>query len=298
MFFRIWPQKSKWVRHLLVLGFASVLLANLGDHALVSAAGADRFEKRIAMGTNPRVVLTNENGTILVHGVARNEVHVVATKHSGSVEIDMETMGNRLRLDTHCLDPNLKAWERAVDYVLEVPAQTLLEIHNISGQIKVDNVSGNVNIDALNSSIELVAIKGAMILRSVSGNMNISFSSGRIEANSISGDLVFIDLESQSVDGSTTSGNIVYKGNFFDNGRYALSNYSGTIDVSAPANSSFELDARSIKGSVASDIALNPKPHYNLNPAVMKQSLLGIYNDGAAAVHLSSFSGRIRIRKR
>jgi DUF4097 and DUF4098 domain-containing protein YvlB len=298
MFFNL---KSVWLALARAASLGLVmggLLMAVGDSSSVTAAGSDRFEKRYSMGPNPSVFVTNDNGVVCVHGVSRNEVHVVAVKRSANVEIDPEVMGNRLRLDTHLFDSNMKPQERAVDYTLEVPELSSLEIHNVSGRVKVEGVKGSVNVDALNSSIELSDIGGAMILRSVSGNMHITRGSGRIEANSISGDFQFSDVHSQSIDASTASGSIFYDGNFFDNGRYALSSYSGAIEVAAPANSSFELDARSVKGSVQSEIPLQSKPHYNFNRASMKQSLLGVYNDGAASVHLSSFSGRIRIRKK
>ncbi len=298
MFSDSWKDHSKLARRLLLASVLCVFLLNFGDGSFLRAAGSERFDKRFPTGISPRVILTNDNGTILVRGVPRNEVHIVAIKHSSNVEIDTETVGNRIRFDTHIFDPNMKMADRMVDYTLEVPEKTLLEVRNISGRITVDGVKGSVNVDALNSMIDLTGISGNMNLRSVSGNMSIERSSGRIEANSISGDLRFTDLECQSIDASTASGNIVYIGNFYDNGRYALSNYSGTIDVYTVPNSSFELDARSVKGSVVSELPLRSRPHYNFNPERMRQSLLGVYNDGAASVHLSSFSGRITIRKK
>lgn len=281
-----------------LIAMSAVLLLACGDVSPLAAASGDRFEKHIPVGTSPQVIVTNDNGSVHIRGTPRNEVHIIVTKKSPNVEIDTESVGNRVRFDTHWLDSNLKPAERTADYVLEVPEKSSLEIHNVSGHVKVEFIQGSVNVDALNSLIELSDIAGSMILRSVSGNMNIVRSSGRIEANSISGDFQFTDLQSQSIDASTASGNIFYNGNFFDNGRYTLSNYSGAIEVAAPANSSFELDARSVKGIVQSEIPLQSKPHYNFNPALMKQSLLGVYNDGAASVHLSSFSGKIRIRKK
>ncbi|MGB7624574.1 MAG: DUF4097 family beta strand repeat-containing protein [Terriglobia bacterium] len=298
MFSNFLKSRSEVWRHVLLAAFSCALVFCIGDVSPLSAAGNDRFEKRFPVSQNPTVIVTNDNGVIAVRGISRNEVHVVGTKRSPNVEIDTETMGNRLRFDTHLFDKNMKPQERTVDYVLEVPERTSLEIYNVGGRVKVDGVSGGVSIDALNSSIELNNINGSMILRSVSGNMGIARSSGRIEANSISGDLQFTDLTSQLVDGSTASGNISFVGNFYDNGRYTLSNYSGFIDIATPADSSFELDARSVKGSVQSEIPLKSKPHTPFNPTVMRQSLLGISNDGAASVHLSSFSGKIRIRKK
>jgi Putative adhesin len=298
MFSKFLKARSEVWRQVLLAVFSCALVFCIGDVSPLSAAGNDRFEKRFPVSASPTVIVTNDNGFITVRGVPRSEVHVVGIKRSPNVEIDSETMGNRLRFDTHLFDKNMRPQDRTVDYVFEVPEKTSLEIHNVGGRVKVDGVSGGVSIDALNSSIELNDINGSMILRSVSGNMSIARSAGRIEANSISGDLRFTDLTSQMVDGSTASGNISFEGNFYDNGRYTLSNYSGFIDIVTPADSSFELDARSVKGSVQSEIPMKSKPHTPFNPTVLRQSLLGIYNDGAASVHLSSFSGKIRIRKK
>lgn len=274
-----------------------MLTAAFGPLSLPAAPG-ERLEKRFPTSANPALILTNDNGIVIVRGHPRNEVQIFATKRSANVEIDTEVMGNRLRIDTHWFDKNMKPAERTVDYWIEVPEGSSLEIHNVSGSVKVENVKGSVGIDVLNAPTEVVGIQGPVNLRSVSGPLSVSRCAGRIMANSISGDLNFVDLQSQSIDASTTSGNIRYEGNFFDNGRYALSNYSGEIEVMTVLDSSFELDARSVKGSVESEIPLKSKDHTSFNPTQMRQSLLGVYNDGAASVHLSSFSGKIKIRKK
>ena len=82
-------------------------------------------------------------------------------------------------------------------------------------------------------------------------------------------------------------------------GDYALSSYSGDIDVTCPGSSSFELNAKTSRGRVEKDesFPLTVNPHAVRALRTGAHSLVGTYNEGNATVQLSTFSGVIRIRR-
>ena len=97
----------------------------------------------------------------------------------------------------------------------------------------------------------------------------------------------------------TSSGNILFDGNFLSRGVYVLKNYSGTIEVRFSAADSFDVSASSLYGHVVNQAPVVPDRH-NMRPPQykMSESLFGSVNDGHAKVELSSFSGTIKILKR
>ena len=95
---------------------------------------------------------------------------------------------------------------------------------------------------------------------------------------------------------NTTSGKITYIGDFSGGGDYLLTNHSGDIEVTIPAEASVDISARSITGSVDSDVPLHQSQRKSFQP-VPGKALTGMSNTGSSSVRLLSFSGKIRLKK-
>ncbi|MDE3109984.1 MAG: hypothetical protein KGL02_08590, partial [Acidobacteriota bacterium] len=121
---------------------------------------------------------------------------------------------------------------------------------------------------------------------------------GRLEVSSISGSLRFMDTRSYHVRAKTSTGNILFDGEFLPNGMYHLRNYSGNIEVRFSPADSFDLSATSLKGAVHNEAKLAPPPHADRWNAKYGNSLFGTFNTGRAKVELTSFDGTINIVKR
>jgi len=104
-----------------------------------------------------------------------------------------------------------------------------------------------------------------------------------------------------SVNLMTTTGNILYDGDFVRTGLYTMNSGRGVVEVHFSGNDSFDLNAYSLLGNVDNQASEFVKPdthkrqHASSKPG---NSLIGTVGQGLAKVELSSYSGTIRILKR
>lgn len=263
--------------------------------------GAGREEKTFDTTPNPRISLSNVRGQVVVKGWDKSEVHAVWTNSSPhAVEVDLESIpaegpAEKLHLFTHVLNSKAGGTGESVDYTLDVPVGSSIEIHNSEGSVRIEKLQGNTTVESVDGPISVTDVAGHLAVNSMGGDIEVVRAAGRVEASSITGNLHFVAPTSTGLRGFTTSGKIAYEGDFAPGGEYTLSAYSGDIDILCPANASFELSAKTVKGKVENALSLKPKRHWpsSLSPA---NSLLGTYNTGNATVQVKSFSGAIRIR--
>jgi hypothetical protein len=278
-----------------------LVLAWLIPAALI-AAGEGRIEKTFDTTREPRVSLNNLQGRILVRGWDKAQVHVVYTVASPRVEVDSEILpatgpAEKIHFDTHLLDPTIPANEQGADYTLDVPAGTGLEIRNPQGTIVVQGMQADATVQSVGANISIRDYSGRLMVHSVAGNIEIIRPSGNVEAYSVTGNLHFVSPSTTRLHGSTTSGNIVYEGDFTDRGDYILSAYSGDLDIICPPAASYELSAKTLKGKVINTMPMTRRRE-SASPLGASNSLLGTHNAGKATLELTSFSGNIRIRPR
>ena len=285
---------AKWVGRI----GKTVALLLMPAAILLGAEGCQ--EKTVETNRNPRISISNLTGHVVVRGWDKSQVHAVYTVFSPRVEVDTEVLpssgpADKIHFTTHLLDRMLTGKEQAADYTLDVPVESSLEIRNPQGRIRIENLQADASADSVGSSIAVTDTSGNLTVRSVGGNIEIIRPSGRVEAYSITGDLHFVSPSTQKLRASTTSGHILYEGDFMAGGDYLLSDYSGDMDVLCPPSSSFELRAKTVRGKLENRLDLTPQRRYS-SPLSTSNSLLGTHNTGKATVELTSFSGAIRIR--
>ena len=276
------------------------LLALLVVWATMVWAGADgRTEKTFDTTREPRISLTNLKGQVLVRAWPKPQVHIVYTIASPQVEVDTEVLpdtgaAEKIHFTTHLLDPALVGDAQSADYTLDVPAGASLQIRNLQGSARVVGIQADASIDSVGGNIVVSDYSGHLSVRSVGGDIEITHPSGQVDAYTITGNLHFVSPATTRLRGSTTSGNILYEGDFMERGDYYLSAYSGNVDVICPASASYELSATTKRGKVINTLAINRR-RQPARPGEA-ESLLGTHNTGKATVQLQSFSGNIRIR--
>jgi hypothetical protein len=277
-----------------------LLAALLLPAALMGAAGEGRIEKTFDTSREPRISLNNLKGYVLVRGWDKAQVHVVYTVASPRVEVDSEILPNtgpadKVHFDTHLLDSTLPADEQVADYTLDVPVGAPLEIRNPQGKILVQGMQADASVQSVGADISIRDYSGRLLARSVGGDIEIIRPSGNVEAYSITGNLHFVSPSTTRLHGSTTSGGIVFEGDFADRGDYILSAYSGDLDIICPPAASYELRAKTLKGKVINTMPMTQRREA-ASPLGASNSLLGRHNAGKATLELTSFSGNIRIR--
>jgi hypothetical protein len=285
-----------------VLPAAGVLTA-LTVILLVAPASAQtrRWEKRFVVNGKPVVILRNPSGRIHVKASDRNEVVVVAQFSGSRVVIDAEQADNRVEMITHQAGPSSAASpaDLRADFEITVPIEAELQVRTDSGSVVVESVHGDMSFDTVAADLSLQDVEGILMIKSVGGSLVCTRCAGRLDATSISGNFQVLQPLLNHVRLQTSSGNILFDGDFMSNGIYVMKNYSGNIEVRFSDRNSFDVRATSLQGLVVNQASVVPDAHRLASAAPsMAQSLVGSVNQGQARVELSSFSGTIKIAKR
>jgi hypothetical protein len=294
-------QKTK-KRGVAPYGQGLVLYLLVFSGTLVAAEG-NRFEKTFEAALNPRITITNMTGQILVRGWDKARVHVIYTVMSPHVEVDTEVIppnqpADKIHFATHLLDPLVSGKDQTVDYSLDVPMGANLEIRNPQGSVRIEKFqSDETSVESVGGTIFVSDFSGHLFVQSIGGNIDVIRASGRVEAYSITGDLHFVSPATSKLRGSTTSGRILFEGDFPDGGDYSLSEYSGDMEILCPPSASFELSAKTVRGKLEDELPMTTQ-HRCATPLCSANSLFGTHLTGKATVNLKSFSGAIRIRQR
>ena len=266
----------------------------------------NKVEKHFTVAGRPVVTVQNPMGRIQVKAWDRHEVLVIATHSSTRVQTSAEQVGDRIEITSTevsgaaaAADDDLEA-----NYEINVPTESELQVHTDSGNVTVESVHGDMSFDTVTGDLALQDVQGYILIKSIGGSLVCTRCAGRIDATSISGNFQLVQPMMDNVRLQTSSGNILFDGNFLDRGIYVLHNYSGTIEVRFSAKDSIDVRAASLYGNVINEAPVVPDKHRlrlsSPSPATpgVANSLFGSLNQGQAEVELSSFSGTIKILKR
>jgi DUF4097 and DUF4098 domain-containing protein YvlB len=280
------------------LRVSSAILMGLA-FAVSAGAQARRFERHFTVEGKPVVTIQNATGRIQVKAWDKQEVLIAGQKSSTSVEVDTEQAGNRIEVATRVVSSNANPDALRADYDISVPVESELQVRSDSGNVTVDSVHGDMSFDTVAADLELQDVEGYLVVKSIGGSTVCVRCAGRLDATSISGSFRLMQPTMDNVRVQTSSGNILFDGEFMNRGIYVLKNYSGTIEVRFSSNDSFDVRATSLYGNVINQAPVVPDRHNMPAPRnSLAKSLFGTMNDGRAKVELSSFNGTIKISKR
>ena len=158
--------------------------------------------------------------------------------------------------------------------------------------MKLESVAGDVH---------LKEVSGYIIVKTTGGSLVCTQCAGKLEFTSISGNAQILQPPLNNVNLMTTTGNILYDGDFIRTGLYSMNSGKGLVEVRFSGTDSFDLNAQTYRGAVDNQAAdfLKPDTHGGKHqPSKFTHSLFGTVGMGLAKVELSSYSGTIRILKR
>jgi DUF4097 and DUF4098 domain-containing protein YvlB len=284
-----------------ILGAAAFLCSGLP--ATTAAAAGQHLEKHFAVNARPVVVIHNvANGRIEVKSWKNAEVDVLASQTSDKIGFDMEQAGDRIDVTANILDSSAQPAELAANLQLTVPEETELQLKTETGLIYVEQVMGDMTLESVAGEIHLREVSGYIIVRTTEGSLVCTQCAGKLDFKSISGGAQVLQPALTNVSLFTTSGNILFDGDFVRTGLYTMKSGKGTVEVRFSGNDSFDLKAQTAVGTVDNRAAayLKPDPHSGFRRAASKftHGLFGTVGQGLAKVELSSYSGTIRILKR
>jgi DUF4097 and DUF4098 domain-containing protein YvlB len=266
------------------------------------AAAGQRIEKHFAVKGRPVVVLQNiANGRIEVKSWKNAEVVVTSTQASSKINIQTEQVGDRIDVTASALDTSAQPSEIEANFQLTVPEETELQLKTQTGLIYVEQVMGDMTLRSVAGDVHLKEVSGYIIVSTQGGSLVCNQCAGKLDFHSISGSAQVLQPGLTNVNLFTTSGNILFDGDFIRTGIYTMKSGKGLVEVRFSENDSFDLNAQTAMGTVdnRAEAYLKPDSHGVKHIASkFTKGLFGTVGQGLAKVELSSYSGTIRILKR
>ena len=270
---------------------------------VVLAGTTEQQERHFAVKDKPVVILDNiVNGRIEVKSSKNPEVVVTSTSVADKVTIEIEQVGDRIDINASSNVPSTEPHDVEANFQLVVPEQTELRLKTQTGLILVEQVNGDMTLQSVAGDVHLKEVSGYIIVTTTGGSLVCTLCSGRLDFTSISGSAQVLQPSLNNANLRTTTGNILYDGDFLRTGLYTMNSGRGMVEVRFSGNDSFDLNAKTYSGTVDNQAAdfLKPDTHGSKHHSDSKfsKSLVGTVGQGLAKVELSSYSGTIRILKR
>jgi DUF4097 and DUF4098 domain-containing protein YvlB len=243
-----------WVR-----SFSVPLFIALTIGAANFTAAQQKVSRRYPAGKNVRVELKNIAGTITVETWPRDEIRITATMDNRKVNFNPRQTDTGLVIDM-AADNRGRADVGDMNFKIELPARSSVDLETRSGQITVSNIQG-----------ELVR---AHIWTS--------------------GDITLSGINAARVFATNTSGDIFFDGEFAAGGTYEFKSGKGNITLRLPANCGFRLVATAPN----KEIKMGPFWHDGMKLLGEGRRIIGDVGDGRASVTVTNFQGNINFLRR
>jgi DUF4097 and DUF4098 domain-containing protein YvlB len=224
-----------------------------------SANAQHRLSKRYPAGKNVRIELKNISGTITVESWNRDEIKLTATFEAPRANVAPRQTGDALIVDVRA-DNRGRSDVGNVNFKLQVPVNSSVDLETMRGQITVTN------------------IRGGMVRAHVS-------SEGDIELSGISASQVYA---------KNNIGNIFFDGEFANGGTYRFQSSKGDITIRIPADSAFNLEA----ANPNKKIALGQFWNKDIKSLGDGRKYVGDVVDGRSKVMVTNFQGSITFIRR
>jgi len=275
----------------------------LWSAAPARAAGTGQnVEKQFKIAGRPVVVIHNvANGRIEVKSWKNSEVDVVGTQASNKIGFEIEQVGDRIDVTASILDSAAQPLELEANLQLTVPEETELQLKTETGLIYVEQVMGDMKLESYAGEVHLKEVSGYIIVKTTSGSLVCTQCAGKLDFSSIGGNAQILQPQLNNVNLMTTTGNILFDGDFVRTGLYSMKSGKGLVEVRFSSTDSFDLKAQTATGNVDNQAAAFLKPDsHGVKHSFSKftHGLFGTVGMGLAKVELSSYSGTIRIMRR
>jgi hypothetical protein len=239
----------------LVLLATLLLLSALG----VSSVNAQqKLSKRYPVAKNVRIELKNISGTITVESWNRDEVKLTALLDSPRANLSPRQTGEALIVDVMADNRGRDIGD--VNFKLQVPVNSSVDLETMRGQITVSN------------------IRGGLVSAHVSSE----------------GDIELIGIGARTVYAQNNIGNIFFDGEISRGGTYRFQSSKGDIIIRIPADSAFNLEAAASNKR----IALGQFWNNGIKSFGEGRKIVGDVGDGRSRMSVTNFQGSITFIRR
>jgi hypothetical protein len=224
--------------------------------ALTSAAIAQqRVSRNFPAGKNVRLELKNLSGTITVETWKRDEIKITAMMEAPAVHFNPRQTEAGLVIDI-VGDNRGRNDVGDVNFRVQLPARSSVDLETRRGQISVSNVQG----DLVRAHVWT------------------------------SGDIQLYGVNATRVMASNTTGDIFFDGEFASGGTYEFKSGQGTITLQLPVNCGFRL----VASAPAKKISMGRFWNDNMKTLGDGRRIIGDVGDGRASVTVTNYQGDIK----
>jgi DUF4097 and DUF4098 domain-containing protein YvlB len=261
--------------------------------------------------------------------ISRASSMAKAKENASKVEIEVTRQNGTLRIETKYPRPSIKNLNVSVEYKVTIPSMAAVKARSVSGDVRLENIGGKADAETKSGDVKIAGAKNGANAETVSGNVkvtdvengaycktasgnvdakNVSGNAdlncvsgdvtaenirGDVEADTVSGNVKLLDISGADVvKGKTMSGNTIYSGEISSSGRYDLEAHSGSVEMTIPSDSAFDLSAYTFSGNIKTEFKVM------VSGTVSKKKISGSVNGGGADVNLKTFSGSIYLKKK
>lgn len=235
------------------------LLLIVGGLSVSATYAQQHLSKRYPAPKNVRIVLKNISGTITVESWNRDEIKLSATLEAPKANVAPRHTGAGFTIDVMADNPG-RSDVGDVNFKLQVPVNSSVDLETKRGQITVTNIRG----DLVRAHVSL---------------------EGDIELSGISASQVYAQ---------NTIGDIYFDGEFARKGTYQFQSGKGHITIRIPAESAFHLTASAPSKQIALGQFWNDR-FKNLGGG---RKYEGEVVDGRSKVNVTNFNGSITFMRR
>jgi DUF4097 and DUF4098 domain-containing protein YvlB len=242
------------------------------DEPQTSQELTEEFHQTYPLNANGRVSIENINGGVRISVWDQNMVKVDAVKRAYKKErldeakVDVSTTADSVRIRTEYPDRNQSFSDNEsrrynnpaeVEYTLTIPRKARID--------SADLVNGSLEIEGAEGDVKAACVNGNVKARGLTGEVKLSTVNGGVEAT-------IARLE----ESKSTS----------------LNSVNGSIVLTIPADSSAQVKASTIHGSITNDFGLQVN-----DGEYVGHDLSGQIGNGGPRIRLSNVNGSIAIKR-
>jgi hypothetical protein len=279
------------------LALGAALAAGVGAQPSVARAEEVRkvTEKTFPFAPGGEITIDNQNGRITVEAWNRPEARIQITRIArASGRAKAEEYLRQIRADVQVSEGTIEIVSRypkrsgkvglfevlservasfQIQYYLQVPVETALELESTNGGIRVRGTKGQVRAATTNGNIELNGVAGAIETESTNGGIEVRNAAGSLKAETTNGG-IYIELTAKDPEGEVSA-----------------ETTNGSIEVILPASIKADLAAETTNGRVSVAFAVTS------SGTMTSKAVRGTIGGGGADISLATTNGNIDVRR-
>jgi hypothetical protein len=254
--------------------FAGLFIGLASACSVGSDGPSEVRDGSFAVGDSPKVIVSSENGTIIINSGPDREVTVKATlRQPDDIDYEVSQVGDVITIISEADNGGFLNFgpSPGADIEITTPANTEIEILIKNGPVEVYGIQRDGSVRTFN---------GPVVLDDVSGNFNIVTSNRAVTITQATG----------SFNVETGTGRITFDGELTSGGDNKMTTSNGSVEIKLQGTPSVKFDGSISDGSISTEF---PTLTSSLGD---EHHLVGTIGSGDAALLVRASNGSIEIR--